>query len=258
MKRYKISFEYLGLGFLGSQIQKNEPTIQGELEKAISTLTRIKTKVYMSGRTDANVSAKCQTAHFDSCEIADENKFLIKLNSILPEKIRVFEIEPVVASFHAQKQATYRHYQYKINNSLFKKSVFDECVIHTRLKLDENRMNQAINHLVGEFDFSSFKSVSDNPSKICTIYYANVRRDAEYILIDIVGNRFLYNMVRAIVGTLLLIESKNLNPSFMKDVLNSKERKQAGANVDAKGLTLIKTGYDDPILYVNNIRKANK
>ena len=100
---------------MGSQIKKNGPTIQGELEKAISTLTRIKTKVYMSGRTDANVSAKCQTAHFDSCEIADENKFLIKLNSILPEKIRVFEIEPVVASFHAQKQATYRHYQYKIN-----------------------------------------------------------------------------------------------------------------------------------------------
>lgn len=248
----------MGFGFLGSQIQKEEPTIQGELEKAISTLTKKKTKVYMSGRTDANVSAKCQTAHFDAVEIADENKFLIKLNSILPEKIRVFEIEPVVASFHAQKQATYRHYQYKINNSLFKKSVFDVNVIHTRLKLNVERMNEAINHLVGEFDFSSFKSISDNPSKICTIYYANVKKDMEYILIDIVGNRFLYNMVRAIAGTLILIESKNLNSNFMKEVLNSKERKMAGANLDAKGLTLIKTGYDDPILYVNNLRKANK
>ena len=251
----------MGLGFLGSQIQKEEPTIQGELEKAISTLTRIKTKVYMSGRTDANVSAKCQTAHFDSCEIADENKFLIKLNSILPEKIRVFEIEPVVASFHAQKQATYRHYQYKINNSLFKKSVFDECVIHTRLKLDENRMNQAINHLVGEFDFSSFKSVSDNPSKICTIYYANVRRDAEYILIDIVGNRFLYNMVRAIVGTLLLIEKNNLEPLSMLEILKSKDRSRAGITAPAVGLTLESVGYNNCLEYIKtnkNIGKVHK
>ena len=247
----------MGTGFHGSQIQRIKPTIQGELQNAICTLTKENTKVIMSGRTDTNVSAECQTAHFDFYGlIEDKNKFLIKLNSILPSGIRVFEIENVVASFHAQKHARYRHYQYKINNSSFKKSVFDLNVIHTRLKLDTERMREAINHIVGEFDFSSFKSVSDNPSKVCTIYYADVRKDAEYILIDIVGNRFLYNMVRAIVGTLLLIESENLNPSYMKDVLNSKERKKAGANVDAVGLTLIKTGYDDPVEYVNKLMKG--
>ena len=247
----------MGTGFHGSQIQRIKPTIQGELQNAICTLTKENTKVIMSGRTDTNVSAECQTAHFDFYGlIEDKNKFLIKLNSILPFSIRVFEIENVVASFHAQKHARYRHYQYKINNSSFKKSVFDLNVIHTRLKLDTERMREAINHIVGEFDFSSFKSVSDNPSKVCTIYYADVRKDAEYILIDIVGNRFLYNMVRAIVGTLLLIESENLNPSYMKDVLNSKERKKAGANVDAVGLTLIKTGYDDPVEYVNKLMKG--
>ena len=247
----------MGTGFHGSQIQRIKPTIQGELQNAICTLTKENTKVIMSGRTDTNVSAKCQTAHFDFYGlIEDKNKFLIKLNSILPFSIRVFEIENVVASFHAQKHAKYRHYQYKINNSPFKKSVFDLNVIHTRLKLNTERMREAINHIVGEFDFSSFKSVSDNPSKICTIYYADVRKDTEYILIDIVGNRFLYNMVRAIVGTLLLIESENLNPSYMKDVLNSKERKKAGANVDAVGLTLIKAGYDDPVEYVNKLMKG--
>lgn len=245
----------MGLEFSGSQVQKEERTVQGELIKALCTLTKNKnTKVIMSGRTDSKVSAKCQVAHFDiENEIPDKNKFLLSLNSILPDSIRVFEIESVVASFHAQKSATYRHYRYKINNSSFKKSVFDFNVFHTRLKLNIERMQTALNYLIGEHDFSSFKSVSDNPAKICTIYYAAVRKDSEYVLIDIVGNRFLYNMVRAIVGTLFLIESKNLDPSFMKEVLDLKERKNAGANAEPAGLTLIKTGYDNPVNYVDNL-----
>ncbi len=257
MARYKISFEYNGLNFFGSQVQKDKRTVQGELQKALCTLIKDNTKVIMSGRTDSKVSAKCQTAHFDTeFEIENKNKFLIKLNSILGADIRVFEIENVVASFHAQKHARYRHYQYKINNSPLKASVFDLNAIHTRQKLDVSRMQEALCHLVGEFDFSAFRSVSDNPAVICTLYYANVRRDAEYILIDIVGNRFLYNMVRAIVGTLFLIESKNLNPYFMKEVLESRQRKFAGANLDARGLTLMKTGYDDPEAYVNKLMKG--
>lgn len=245
----------MGLEFSGSQVQKEERTVQGELIKALCTLTKNKnTKVIMSGRTDSKVSAKCQVAHFDiEDEIPDKNKFLLSLNSILPDSIRVFEIESVVASFHAQKSATYRHYRYKINNSPFKKSVFDYNVFHTRLKLNIERMQTALNYLIGEHDFSSFKSVSDNPAKICTIYYAAVRKDSEYVLIDIVGNRFLYNMVRAIVGTLFLIESKNSDPSFMKEVLDLKERKYAGANAEPAGLTLIKTGYDNPVNYVDNL-----
>lgn len=256
MIRYKISFEYLGADFSGSQFQKNASTVQGELLKAICTLTKNNsTKVIMAGRTDAKVSAKCQTAHFDSsfC-IEDKNKFLISLNAILPDGIRVFEIIESVASFHAQKSATYRHYQYKINNSL-SGSVFDQNVFHTRMKLSHSRMQEAINHLVGEFDFSAFRSVSDNPQRVCKIYHANVKKETDYILIDIVGNRFLYNMVRAIVGTLILIESKNLNPDFMKKVLESKERKNAGANASPLGLTLIKTGYDDPVNYVNKLNE---
>lgn len=255
--RYKISFEYNGLGFSGSQVQKNERTIQGELIKALCTLTRNKnTQVIMSGRTDSKVSALNQTAHFcTETEIKDKNKFLISLNSILPDEIRVFKLENIVASFHAQKSAKYRHYQYKINNSLFKKSVFDINVYHTRQKLNIERMRKALEYIKGEHDFSAFKSVSDNPSKICIIYYANIKRYGEYILIDIIGNRFLYNMVRAIVGTLFLIETKNLNPSYMEFVLNSKKRENAGANTDPVGLTLIKTGYDDPVSYINELNE---
>ena len=246
----------MGSEFFGSQIQKQEPTVQGELIKAICTLTKNKnTKVIMSGRTDRGVSAYSQVAHFDSeFEIIDKNKFLISINSILPKGLRVFEIENIVASFHAQKSATYRHYRYKINNSI-QGSAFDLNAFHTRIKLDVLRMNEALNFLLGEHDFSAFKSNSDNPAKVCTIYKASAERKSEYILIDIVGNRFLYNMVRTIVGTLLFIESKNLTPFHMKEVLNSKERKQAGANAPSVGLTLIKTGYDNPIDYVNKLNE---
>ena len=257
--RYLISFEYLGSGFFGSQVQKQEPTIQGELIKAICTLTKNKdTKVIMSGRCDRGVSAYYQTAHFDSdYEIKDKNKFLISLNSILPSGMKVFDIENIVASFHAQKSATYRHYRYKINNSI-SKSAFDLNAYHTRMKLNIERMQTALNFVLGEHDFSSFKSASDNPAKICIIYKAEVRKEGDYILIDIIGNRFLYNMVRAIVGTLFYIESKNLDPIYMKEVLDSKKREMAGANADPIGLTLIRVGYDDPIEYANKTNERHK
>ncbi len=263
MKRYKISFEYLGSKFFGSQIQKNGITVQGELEKAICTLTKNKNaKIIMSGRTDRNVSALCQTAHFDIYgEIDNPNKFLTSLNALTGKYIRVFEIENVAISFHAQKSATYRHYRYKIDNSA-EKNVFCLNSFHTRQKLDIERINKALEYIKGKHDFSAFKSVSDNPSKICIIYYAKAKKqksdNTEYVLIDIVGNRFLYNMVRAIVGTIILMESKGFEPSFIRDVLESKTRKNAGANIDGIGLTLIKTGYDDPIEYVNNLFMKGK
>lgn len=257
--RYLISFEYLGSEFLGSQIQKQDPTVQGELTKAICTLTKNKnTKIVMSGRCDRGVSAYHHTAHFDSdFIISDKNKFLISLNAILPDSLKVFEIESIVASLHAQKSATYRHYRYKINNSL-SGSAFDLNAYPNRMKVNIERMQVSLNHILGEHDFSAFRSVSDNPARVCKIYFANVRRDMDYILIDIIGNRFLYNMVRAIVGTLLLIESKNLNSDYMKEVLESKERKMAGANVPACGLTLIKVGYDNPIDYVKKLNERQK
>ncbi len=257
MNRYKISFEYNGSDFWGSQIQKEGITVQGELIKALCTLTKNnKTKVVMAGRTDRGVSAYNQSAHFDfEDKVQDKNKFLLSLNALLPSGVRVFEIENV-ASFHAQKSATYRHYRYVINNNLIS-SPFDINVLHNRMQLNIERMNNCLNYILGEHDFSCFKSVSSNPYVDCIIYYANVRKDVYgYILIDIVGNRFLYNMVRAIVGTLFLIESKNLTQDYMEYVLNSKMRKNAGANVSPVGLTLIKTGYDNPEIYVDKLMKG--
>ena len=259
MNRYLLYLEYLGKNYKGSQKQPNGKTIQGEIEKALCTLTKQKISTIFSGRTDALVSAKAQTLHFD-CDIElEKNKFLNSINGILPCDIRVFDIKKVDNTFHAQKSATYRHYRYKIRNDIIK-SVFDVDAYPVKYFLDDKRMNSAIKYLQGEYDFSAFKSQSDNPAKVCKIYLAEVNRslDGKYIIIDIVGNRFLYNMVRTIVGTLLMIEKDNLAPLAMDEILKSKKRENAGMTASPEGLVLLKVGYDDCLDYLNKIHKERQ
>ena len=258
MTRYLISFGYEGRNFFGSQKQPDKRTVQDELNKAICTLIKNNsTRIIMAGRLDRGVSAKCHTAHFDAEPIEDEFKFLNSLNAVLPEDIAVFRISKVDDNFHAQKSATFRHYRYTIRNS-FVKPVFNKNVLFVKKTLDFELMKQAILEIQGEHDFSAFKTTSDNPSSVCTIYFANIcKREIEYangnyLKIDIVGNRFLYNMVRAIVGTLLMIEKDKLRPLVMSEILKSKHRALAGHNVEPYGLTLIKTGYENPYEYINN------
>ena len=116
--------------------------------------------------------------------------------------------------------------------------------MRVKFSTDEDRMQKSLNYLLGEHDFSSFKSSGTlNPSTICTIYEAKVSRSGDKVIIDIVGNRFLYNMVRTIVGTLLEIEGHNLDSEHMLRVLEAKDRRKAGATVSPEGLTLMKVMY---------------
>lgn len=260
MTRYLISFEYEGRNFFGSQIQPDKRTVQDELNKAICTLIKKNdTKIIMAGRLDRGVSALHHTAHFDTDVEIDEFKFLNSLNAILPDDIAVFKILKTDTLFHAQKNATFRHYRYTIWNSSVK-PVFNRNILFVRKPLNVCLMNTAIQKIVGVHDFSAFKTRSDNPSSVCEIYFANVVQkpiseniEGCYAEINIVGNRFLYNMVRAIAGTLLMIEKDNLSPSVMEEILNSRNRSLAGANVEPYGLTLIKTGYINPLEYIRTI-----
>lgn len=249
MQKYLIYLQYHGARYCGSQKQnKNlEPkqnTIQEELEKALSTLKKQNISTIFSGRTDAGVSAYSQCAHFVSDEIEDLNKFQYSMNSILPDDIAVLKIVPVPDDFHAQMSAKYRHYQYKIKMSNVK-PIFDTCCFYTRQKLNVERLNNMLSYLVGEHDFSAFKSHSENPATVCTLYKATASQKDDYITIDIIGNRFLYNMVRTIIGTLLMIEKKNLDESAMLEILNSKDRTKAGMTADPIGLVLVEVGYEN-------------
>ena len=268
---YKIVFEFKGFDFFGSQKQPDKRTVQGELEKALNTIIRTLTKdnsisVIMSGRTDAKVSAKYQTAHFDSdkIQLTPENydSFLYHINCILPDDLKIIEMKEVNPNFHAQKDAKYKHYRYTILNSPVA-SVFSDCYLfYPYFRLDIDKINQILSFIEGYHDFSAFKSVSDNPYNDCTIYYAKAKRKIierrEYILIDIIGNRFLYNMIRIIVGDILNIQRNNLKPELIKQWLESKTRTLSPNKVEAKGLCLEYVGYDNVEDYIKILTKEGK
>ncbi|GBF22865.1 tRNA pseudouridine synthase A [Candidatus Gastranaerophilus sp. (ex Termes propinquus)] len=257
--RYLLKVQYLGKNYCGSQKQLRQNTIQNEIEKALRTLTGQKISAIFSGRTDSGVNALGQTFHIDLEKEDGTEKFAEKfihgLNHLLPDDIVILSMEEKNGTFHAQKSAKYRHYRYLIRSAQAR-CVFDTNIFFTRQLLDEKRMNESLRHILGEHDFSAFKSSSDNPQKICNIYFAEAVREGDYIKIDIIGNRFLYNMVRTIVGTVLLIEKNDLSSLRMAEILKSKDRTKAGATAEAVGLTLIEVGYTDK--YTDKYAKLSK
>lgn len=251
MQRYVLKLEYKGTNFSGSQKQKTDiRTVQGELEKVLGTLTKEYIKTIFSGRTDAGVHARGQVVHFDienSKMDFSEPKVLYSLNGLLPKDMSISEIRKEDNNFHAQKSAVARFYRYRIISRQYR-SAFDEDCLYIREDIDIDFINKALVFLIGEHDFSSFKKAgSGNPAKICTIYYAKCHRNNDEILIDILGNRFLYGMVRAIVGTILYLQRKSLSPESLKDILDSRNRAKAGPAASPNGLTLMKVIYDKNI-----------
>lgn len=264
MKRYAIKVEYTGKNYAGSQIQPDVNTIQAEIEKALSTLIHGQTKLttqtkhsetkhnkeriktVFSGRTDKGVNSKGQIVHFDTDKTLVASKFIYSMNEILPEDISIsqdFGLKEVSVDFHAQKSAKKRYYQYVFYNKK-QRSAFDGGLLLVKSDLNIQRMQKALEYLLGEHDFTSFRSSgSTTQNKICFIYKAECKKLGDMIVIDIVGNRFLYNMVRAIVGTLLKIEQNDLPPDTMKIVLEAKDRSKAGKTVNPCGLTLMKVDY---------------
>lgn len=259
------------------------PTVQGELEKALGTLIKSNTtkqprhcvndaqlqdcngvvisdsvrddeklvdaninrrvKTVFSGRTDRGVNSQGQVVHFDTDKSIVASKFVYQLNEILPKEISVSDLQEVDERFHAQKSAKRRYYRYIFVNRKCK-NAFDGDLLRVKFDVDIDRMNEALSYLLGEHDFSSFKSSGTlNPSKVCFIEKAVASRDGDMVIIDIVGNRFLYNMVRTIVGTLLEIEGHNRSAEYMKQVLEACDRRKAGHTVSPYGLTLMKVEY---------------
>lgn len=266
-----IKVEYVGKNYAGSQLQgvKNSQmsapkTVQSELEKALSTLigghnkggivklhenpsetknNKKRIKTVFSGRTDKGVNSKGQIVHFETDKTLVASKFIYSMNEILPDDISISNLKEVTTDFHAQKSAKKRHYQYVFYNKK-QRSAFDGDLLLIKWDLDIQRMQKSLEYLIGEHDFSSFKSSgSDVLNSNCFIYKVECKKFDDMIVIDIVGNRFLYNMVRAIVGTLLLIEKNNSAPETMKMILEAKDRSKAGKTVNPYGLTLMKVEY---------------
>ncbi len=250
--RYAFQVQYIGKNYAGSQLQSKSkaPTIQGELENALSTLIYGETinnnrqvKTIFSGRTDKGVNSIGQVVHFDCDKPIVASEFMYSLNEILPDDISVSNLRKVDSTFHAQKSAKKRHYVYVFINRKCK-NAFDGDLLRIKYEINVERMQKSLDYIKGEHDFTSFKSSGSlNPSKVCFIYEARVSQAGDRVFIDIIGNRFLYNMVRTIVGTLLEIEGHNLPPEHMKNVLEAKDRRKAGQTVSPYGLTLVEVTY---------------
>lgn len=244
--RYFIAFSYFGKDYHGWQRQPNAITVQQVLEDALSTLLRSNIDVVGAGRTDAGVHAKQMFAHFDVKNILNQKELTLRLNSLLPSAIAVQRIIAVNEEAHARFDAVSRSYEYWVVQR--KNPFYEDFAHHVREPLDYEAMNKAASILKEYEDFKSFsKSNTDVKTYICRIDEAFWQVSEEKAVFHITADRFLRNMVRAIVGTLLEIGLKKQPIDWMHQVISQKSRNSAGVSVPAKGLYLTKVVYPNTI-----------
>ena len=245
MRNIKLIIEYDGKGFNGWQKQPNKLNIQGEIEKAIGELTGEEIELIASGRTDAGVHSFGQTANFKTNnETIPTEKFPVAINSKLKKSIVIKSAEEVDERFHSRYSVKSKKYRYVINNSEMGTAIYRDLEYHFPIKLDVDKMKSAAKHFEGEHDFKGFKaSGTSSKSSVRTIYEANVEKSGEKIIIELVGNGFLYNMVRIISGTLLDVGLDKIKPEEIPEIIESKDRKRAGRTLPPQGLYLVEVNY---------------
>jgi len=236
--KFALGVEYDGSRYHGWQRQKSTPlTVQEHVEKALSVLAAHNVAVTCAGRTDAGVHAYEQVVHFETDKQREMHHWVLGANSNLPADIRITWIKPVKGDFHARFSAAARYYRYEILNRWVKSALHRNHVTTVFQPLDETLMQQGANFLIGEHDFSSFRAQGcQAKSPIKRIHSISISRTSDKISIDIIASAFLHHMVRNIVGTLLPIGRNEKEPEWVKDVLEAKDRKQAGATALPNGL----------------------
>ena len=244
--RFFISFSYNGTDFHGSQTQPNGNTVQAEMEAAFATILRQSVALTFAGRTDAGVHAEKMIAHFDWNQALPAN-FGARLNNLLPASIAIIDIRRVTDEAHARFDALERTYYYRITT---RKDPFT-YINHTRVAagLDFEAMNDAAKQLLGKQDFASFCRVhTDVKTTICDVKEACWVQESEtewYFIIT--ADRFLRNMVRAVVGTLFDIGRGKMTKQDLADIIAAHNRCKAGHSAPAEGLSLVEIRYPDSI-----------
>lgn len=241
--RYFIELSYKGTNYHGWQIQPDAISVQEEINKAISTVLQQEIKLVGAGRTDTGVHATQMVAHFDTPLILSD-AYVYKFNSVLPNDIIINSIKKVSENTHARFDAISRSYEYRI---LLKKNAFlleTTWQFHQK-KIDIDKMNMAAKLLYETQDFESFSKVkTDVKSFDCNITRAEWILEDFHLTFYITANRFLRNMVRAIVGTLVEVGTGKKTVEDFKKIIESKKRSEAGVSVPARGLFLTKVIYD--------------
>lgn len=244
--RYAIGIEYDGSAFLGWQIQRQEPTVQGCLEKALAKVANHQARVTCSGRTDTGVHAVCQVAHFDSNAQRSERSWILGLNSHLPPGISVLWIREVDETFHARFSAYARSYRYIILNRWVRPALEANRMSWCRAPLDADNMHLAAQALLGEHDFTSLRALACQARHpVREIQQIAVQRKGETVTLDVSANGFLYHMVRNIAGSLMRVGLGEEKVSWMKEVLELKDRAQAAPTASPEGLYFLGARYPE-------------
>ncbi|WP_226390805.1 tRNA pseudouridine(38-40) synthase TruA [Penaeicola halotolerans] len=244
--RYFLEIAYRGTDFHGWQVQHNAHSVQGELNKCLSTLLQTEITTTASGRTDTGVHCKQQFVHIDLEEAIDTDQLCFKLNKLLPESIHIARIFPVKDDAHARFSALDRSYQYFISKE--KNPFLHNLCYFNNASLDIAAMNEAAKVLLSWTDFESFSKVKTSVYTFdCKITEAYWEQKEDLLIFNITANRFLRGMVRAIVGTLLEVGKGKLKVEDFQAILAAKDRKKAGRSVPPEGLFLTKVTYPTDI-----------
>jgi tRNA pseudouridine38-40 synthase len=246
--RIALGLEYDGCLFFGWQKQQGLQTIQGSLEQALGQIADAPIEVYCAGRTDAGVHAVQQIVHFDTNTIRDLRAWVMGTNSFLPSGIVVHWAQEIDENFHARFSALSRCYTYVIDNSPIRPALLAKKVTWYFEPLNIESMKAASVHLLGELDFSSFRSAEcSSKTPMRNVQKINITRNGNYIMISIQANAFLHHMVRNIVGVLKKIGAGFEEPHWAREVLEARDRRAAAETTPPDGLYLMKVGY--PVQY---------
>lgn len=251
--RVALLVEYCGIFFHGSQFQPDKQTVQQAIQDGLKQLHLKPSAVSFAGRTDAGVNAHGQVAHFDveEASLANIQDLGKALNAVLPDSIAIRGIHLNTGrQFNSRREAEAKWYRYRIyNTSLRSVWANRSCAIHVPKGLDAERMAETARLILGSRDFKSFKdSDTQVTDDICNIFHAEVARDGDFIIFDVAADRFLYKMVRNLVGQLMAIGSVEnpLPPETILQVLAERNRSKAAATARPEGLTLMAVLYKSP------------
>lgn len=244
--RIALGIEYDGSAYNGWQSQKHGRGIQVEVERAVSSVANHKVKVVCAGRTDTGVHAAEQVVHFDTDSERSDYSWVAGSNANLPPDISVLWAKSVGDDFHARYSAQRRQYRYVILNRPVRAALYARYATWCYKPLDEASMATAAQALVGEHDFTSYRTVhcqAKNPVR--KVYRLDVGRHNEFVYIDIEAHAFLHHMVRNIAGVLMAIGAGEQATSWAKEVLDSRDRSLGGITADAQGLYFMRVDYPD-------------
>ncbi len=243
--RIALVIEYDGSGFFGWQSQSSGKTVQDSVEAALSAIAAAPTRIVCAGRTDTGVHALAQVVHFDTDAVRPLSAWVRGVNAHLPDSIAVVRAELVADDFHARFSATGRHYRYLLLNRSQRPGLLHNKVGWYHHPLDLMAIQEAAQNVLGEHDFTAFRSAEcQAKSPVRTLHQLAIQREGDMLIFDLHANGYLHHMVRNLVGSLIAIGHGKQRPSWMRALVEGRDRSAAAPTFSPAGLYLTGVDYD--------------